>query len=118
MIVVFHENYLVKEVIDQSNSNLINTKESNIVHVLKELSFKHENQWIVWVDYALKDYVNYNKIPELLIHNRLMLSFHPYGNYLGDEIGYVDYTGFIKVNKKVRYISGNTKLLTTSIHRL
>jgi len=104
MIVIYHRNNKVTEiVVDKVNFTSFNTKES-IAAILLDLGFKYPEKIIFWCHEEFKKYLNITDYNQYFHHHKMMLSYNPSPfNFLSDNIGYVEQSLFIKVNKKVRY---------------
>lgn len=104
MIVVYHRNNKVTEIlVDKVNFTSFNTKES-IAAILLDLGVKYPEKIIFWCHEEFKKYLNITDYNQYFHHKKMMLSYNPSPfNFLSDNIGYVEQSIFIKVNKKVRY---------------
>ena len=72
---------------------------------------------LVWCHESYQAQINLDEIPELMHHNKLMLSYNPgTSDYLGNRIGYIEESPFINVNKKVSYPTWQMSSLAGVIH--
>ena len=101
MIVVIHQNNRVVAIERGVVIEAIES-ESNIARQLFQLAKKYPEDWLLWCDTASKDHINYKALPELFHHKRMMHSFGD-GVFLGPNIGFVENSPFIKINKAVQY---------------
>lgn len=102
MIQIEHDNYKVVAVSINDVAVKFN-QNSFIGDILYNLSCKYAEETIIWFHSLQKGNVNLNFIESEKHLDRLMMSYNPFGNYFPDQIGYVEDSPFIKVNKAVRY---------------
>lgn len=100
MILIIHNTKDVKRVLLDEKELTVAT--SNVSAITFDLAQQYQEESIVWCNEMVYQYVDFNWI-EKQNNNRLFLSFNPYGNYLPKEIGFVEDSPFINVNKKVHY---------------
>lgn len=80
------------------------SKNDAIGITLYKLAKKYPTEVILWVNEKVQREVDFNFIRERTKNNkRLFLSYNPKENYFPDELGYVEDSPFINVNKAVRY---------------
>lgn len=104
MIVVYHQNNKVTQISSSDNKNIVVDNYESIASALLVLAARYPKSKIVWCDELLRSYLDVEKIPGLFHHNKMMLSYSMSENwFLGTNIGYVEESPFIKVNKLVRY---------------
>ncbi|RDI58319.1 glycosyltransferase family 2 protein [Flavobacterium glaciei] len=104
MIVVYHHNNRVAKVVSNHNESVAVEEHLSIASVLMTLSRQFPLEPIVWCHQLLENSLNIDGIAKLFHHNKMMLSYgvSP-SSFLGNGIGYVEESPFIKVNKKCRY---------------
>ncbi|CAM2837899.1 Glycosyltransferase, GT2 family [Flavobacterium succinicans] len=104
MIVIYHNNRQVTRV-TSDNSEVIDFDGSkSIASVLMHLAMQFPDMTIAWCHQDFMDFANWSEFPKVLHHDKIMVSFSPsMALYLGREIGYVEESPFIKVNKQVSY---------------
>lgn len=91
-------------IIDGSSCEISFDMNVNISRCLKELAITFSNELIVWCHNDLIDFVNFSSIPEIFRDKRGLVSFSSTGKYLfSSDIGYVDQSIFIKVDRNVRF---------------
>lgn len=104
MIVVFHQNNRVTKVISTSNEFISVHKKEKIAEVIMALANQFPTVKIIWCHQLLENRLNLDEIESLFHHDKLMLS---YGtgttSFLGNRIGYVEESPFIKINKNCTY---------------
>nr|WP_315146976.1 glycosyltransferase family A protein [uncultured Flavobacterium sp.] len=104
MIVIYHNNRQVVRV-SSDNLGVIDFDDSkSIAWVLMHIAMQFPDKKIAWCHQDCEKFVNWNEFPKVLHHNKIMVSFSPsIPIYLGREIGYLEESPFINVNKRVSY---------------
>ena len=104
MIVIYHNNRQVVRV-SSDNLGVIDFDDSkSIAWVLMHIAMQFPDKSIAWCHQDYERFVNWNEFPNVLHHNKIMVSFSPsIPIYLGREIGYLEESPFINVNKRVSY---------------
>lgn len=104
MIVLYHNHNKVTKIISKSNEISPFDKTANIASVFIELAIQNPQSKIVWCHENYHSFLNLDLIESLFYHDKIMLSFNPDNlSFLGEKIGYIDESPFIKINKKVSY---------------
>lgn len=104
MIVVYHDKNRISNVVSNENKPLSFDKKWIIAEGLLQMALRFPKSKIVWCEESCKEYINLKDIPSLFHHDKMILSYHAGEvEYLGRNIGYVDETPFININKKVSY---------------
>ncbi|MFV8330086.1 glycosyltransferase family 2 protein [Flavobacterium sp. LB3P6] len=104
MIVVYHQNNRVTKVVSNHNESVAVEVHSSIAEVLMILAHQFPQDPIVWCHQLLENSLNMEKIATLFHHNKMMLSYTATDiGFLGNGIGFVEESPFIKVNKKCTY---------------
>ena len=104
MVVVYHQNNTITKVIAPNNEIVIIEKGKSIAYGILALAKEFPMAKIIWCHEQLQKNLNLNGIKTLFHHDKMMLSFSAVENsFLGSEIGFVEESPFIKVNKKTTY---------------
>ncbi|MDP3679666.1 MAG: glycosyltransferase family A protein [Flavobacterium sp.] len=104
MIVVYHQNNRVNKVISVRNELITFDLHSSIAEVLMMLAHQFPEKPIVWCHQLLENSLNIDKMTTFFHHNKMMLSYDStLTSFLGNGIGFVEESPFIKVNKKCTY---------------
>ncbi|WP_426092191.1 glycosyltransferase family 2 protein [Flavobacterium sp. DSR3-2] len=104
MIVVYHLENKITEVISPENQKIKFDYTGTIAAGLIKLAVAFPDEKIVWCHSTYKEHLAVEMINTLLHHNKMMLSFRPKsGNFFDNSIGYVEESLFINVNKEVSY---------------
>jgi glycosyltransferase involved in cell wall biosynthesis len=117
LIFIFHNSSIILKIKDQLGNALIFDEQVSIAKGLLQIALKYPNTCIVWCAIEYQEYLNVDGLNTLFHHDRLMLSYNPKKDtYLGNSIGYVDESLFIKVNKKVSFPTWQMSSTVGMIH--
>ena len=104
MIVIYHNSKRVTRVVSDTLEVIDFDSSNSIASVLMYIALQFPNKSIAWCHQDCEKFVNWNEFPKVLHHDKVMVSFSPSIQiYLGREIGYVEESPFINVNKRVSY---------------
>ena len=104
MIVIYHNSKRVTRVVSDTLEVIDFDGTKSIASVLMYIAMRFPDKKIAWCHQDCEKFVNWNEFPKVLHHNKIMASFSPCVEiYLGREIGYVEESPFINVNKRVTY---------------
>jgi glycosyltransferase involved in cell wall biosynthesis len=104
MIVFYHNNYKITEIVSTGNGSFPNEANRNIVAVILDFADKFKDEILVWCHETEKDNLNLIEIPHLFHHKKLLFSYNPLPeNYFDRRLGYIEDSPFIKINKQVKY---------------
>lgn len=116
MILVYHNNTTISEIISSHKEIVSFDKTKNIAVSLLEFAQRFPNLPIAWCHVDFKSDFNCN-LESVFYHRKLMLSFNPgEENFFGDKIGYAEHLPFIKINKEVTYPSWQMSSCAGIIH--
>ena len=102
MIIIAHNNNEVSSVFDIRTQKAIIIDYSKPIQILLCLAKKYPDQILVWCHDSYKEIIDIEVIKSALYIKNLMISYG-HQNYFPDEIGYVEDSPFLKVNKKVKF---------------
>lgn len=112
MIIVYHDNYKVTEIVN-SGEKLT----ARISDLLFKIAENNPNEFIVWCEESVRGALNIEIIPAIFHHNKIMASFSPSReNYLTDIVGYIDESLFVKPNKSVSFPTWQMSSLVGGVH--
>ena len=115
---MYHQNHKVVRVLDVATQEYIDFDVFSISKTILIIAERFPDAIILWCEMSCISNLNLDVIPELFHHKKLLLSYSP-DNYFSSEIGYVDESPFINVNKKVSYptwqMSGLVGGITSSV---
>jgi glycosyltransferase involved in cell wall biosynthesis len=104
LIVVYHNNKSITRIESIGSKTILFDRTKTIAYGLMHLAVQFPEETLVWCHQDFHGQIDLPMIPEILHHQKMMLSYNPNEhNYLGSKIGYVEESPFIKVNKKVTY---------------
>lgn len=102
MIIIYHKNNQVDSVFDSETRSNLNCQELNLIRALMLLASSYKERILVWCRSDQKDYLNLEIVKQILYLKNAMVSFGPIA-FLPPQIGYVEDSPFIRVNRKVTY---------------
>ena len=104
MIIFYHSNSKITEIVSTETDNFPNEINRSIVPVLLEFADKFKDEILVWCDEGERGNLNISKIEALFHHKKLLFSYtSSINNYFDRRLGYIEDSPFIKINKEVRY---------------
>ncbi len=106
MIAMIHNSgkSLVKVIDMAKNEHEVSVDTSEtLATTLCQLAERFPDRIIGWFDEALYDHVDVEEIDRLFLHDCMLFSYSAQSSYFSDDIGYVEDSPFIQVNKEVRY---------------
>ncbi len=117
MIILYHSNAKIKEVVTEENQTIDFDPSLSVSQGLHFLAHQFPGKKIVWCHLECKNHLNLEGIATLFHHPKLMLSFNPDAHsFLGRELGYVEESVCINVNKKVSYPTWQMSSMVGGIH--
>lgn len=117
MIVVYHKNNRISKVVSAENKMVSFDKSGTIASGLLQLATAFPQSRIVWCDEVCQEYLNLKHIEFLFHHDKMMLSYSPGDStYFGRNIGYIEESPFIAINKKVSYPTWQMSSLVGVVH--
>lgn len=117
MICLFHKHNKVVEIHDSHGLKKTYDESHSVALVLLDLAKSFPDELIIWCHHDLKPYLNDERFQEIFHHKRIMASFDPNSQcYLPDQIGYVDQSFFLKVNKSVQFPTWKMSSMVGGIH--
>ncbi|WP_299888622.1 glycosyltransferase family 2 protein [uncultured Lacinutrix sp.] len=105
MIILVHNGKTVTSVLNEVLQPIAGFELNNsIVKLLKIIAKKETNRLVVWCHDRLLDSLNIEAFSSIFHHESLLVSFNTNtDHYLPKQIGYIERSFFLKVNKKVCY---------------
>ncbi|NRT15150.1 glycosyltransferase involved in cell wall biosynthesis [Flavobacterium sp. 28A] len=117
MIFIYHSLKKIATIEDHLGQPIALDFGLSIAEGLFQLAVRYPNSCIVWCAVACQDNLNVGELSKLFHHDKLLLSYDPNtANYLGNMIGYVDESLFVKVNKKVCFPTWQMSSAVGMIH--
>jgi GT2 family glycosyltransferase len=102
MIVLQHNNNKVVSVKGLNNETVVNGTSMSPIKTLLELAKLNDNSILVWCHESQIDNVDFEFIEKEFHLKNMMLSYTQ-DHYFSEQIGYVEDSPFLKVNKQVKY---------------
>ena len=102
MLILFHKNNKVVEVVDQKYNTVITCLDDTPLKVMFSLASSHGNRIIAWCHVSSRNNINAEAIKSCFTTTNVMVS-SSFSSYFGGAIGYVEDSPFININKKVKY---------------
>ena len=115
MIKVFHDNRSVVTLEGDSENDLKPFLKENIISTLFALAKKFPQSILVWCHISQKGHFNEELIRSSFNLRNTMMSFNEV-NYVPNQIGYIEDSPFLKVNKQVKYPTWLMSSLVGAIH--
>ncbi len=117
MIIFYHHNSKITQIVATANVNFPNEINKNVTEVLVDFAGKYENEIFVWCHETEKDNLNSAEIEKLFHHKKLLLSYNPTSeNYFDRQLGYIEDSLYIKINKAVQYPTWQMSSLVGAVH--
>jgi len=102
MILLIHKNEEVFEVVDLTTNTILVVSNQKPINALFEIAKKHTERILIWCHQSLKENLNIEGIKTTFTLKNMMLSYGK-NQYFHEQIGYIEDSPFLKVNKKVKY---------------
>ncbi|WP_452602291.1 glycosyltransferase family 2 protein [Pontimicrobium sp. MEBiC06410] len=105
MIIIIHKKNKIIKILDEQERKLTDLVIGlSIIDGLIYIVEKYKNTLVLWCEESYQSQINYNKLPLIFHHKLILSSYNPSKmEYLPKEIGYIDRSFFLKINKNVRY---------------
>ncbi len=117
MIIFYHNNSIVTEVVSTDVILNLDVNKKHIVKMLLQVSTEYQDEILIWCDENERDNLNINAIDRIFHHKKVMVSYNPNRDvYFDSRIGYLEDTLFIKVNKSVKYPTWQMSSKVGAIH--
>lgn len=115
MILLVHQHNKVISV-SRNEKPIISMDNKELCVVFFEIAREFPEDILVWCNLEVKESVNFEAILELMDLNRKFISYHPNLNYFSKQIGYVEESPFININKSVTYTTWQMNSLVGAVH--
>lgn len=102
MIIITHHNDRVVKIENETASVAAETGNSLLSTILG-LAKEYPDAVLVWVAKEYREVLNLDYFRKNKNFENTLQSFNPSGNYMSNDIGYVEETLFVNVNKEVKY---------------
>ena len=115
MIIIVHNNKHVIRVFDKFSNFEISFGSEAIIKELYKLAESRQDSVLIWCHEDLLAYIDYNYIHGAFYLKNLMMSFS-HQDFMKPQIGYVEDSPFLKVNKQVKYPTWLMSSMVGAIH--
>ncbi|MGV3697956.1 glycosyltransferase family 2 protein [Flavobacterium sp.] len=117
MIVFYHKNYKVTQIVSTETGDFSVGSNGNIVAEMLELAVKFDNEILVWCEEDKREELNIAAVTKLFHHRKMLFTYNPASeSYFGRMLGYIEDSPFIKVNKEVRYPTWQMSSAIGAVH--
>jgi glycosyltransferase involved in cell wall biosynthesis len=117
MIILHHNLSNITSIVSSETNDFPNEIGQNVVAVLLDFAKKFQNEILVWCHEIHKMNLNTNEIEDLFHHMKFLFTYNPSSsNYLNRELGYIEDSPFVKVNKAIRYGTWQMSSQVGAIH--
>jgi glycosyltransferase involved in cell wall biosynthesis len=117
MIILYHNQSKITKIVSSKTNDFPNEIGQNVVSVLLDFAEKSQNEILVWCHESHKENLNTNEIEDLFHHKKFLFTFNPSStNFFNRELGYIEDSPFVKVNKEVRYATWQMSSQVGAIH--
>lgn len=117
MIFIYHTSKTIYKVENELGEPINFDPKVTIAVELQRIAVKNPDVVLVWCHVDYENSLNIDVLNKLFHHNKLMLSFSANKTcFLGDQIGYVDESLFVNVNKKVSFPTWQMSSVVGMIH--
>lgn len=117
MIIIYHNTSKVTNVVSTTSNEFLPQFNPNVAATLIAVAERFEDEILVWCHENQKANLNVEAIETLFHHKRFLFSFAPFlENYFDRELGYIEDTPFIKVNKSERYATWQMSSQVGAVH--
>lgn len=113
MIIVQHDFKKVTQV--TRNEQTIRLQNKSIAKAINEVSQLFADELLVWVHHDIVNQLNIEELGQIFHHKKIVASFAP-TNYFGKEVGYLEDSPFIKINREVTYPTWQMNSLVGGVH--
>jgi glycosyltransferase involved in cell wall biosynthesis len=104
MIIIYHNGDTIVEMANANALSMGKVKGKSIAAVLFEMAKEYPEELLLWCHFQWKELLNVTEMEHLFHHKKLMLSYNSSNtNFIDQNIGYVDASLFIGINKQVTF---------------
>lgn len=104
MILVYHLNHKIVEVLSSENQAIGFDNKDTIASGIYKLAVLFPTEKIVWCHLHFKQNLNLDTVNAVFHHKKMLLSYCPAkSDYFYGKIGYADESPYIKINKEVTF---------------
>ena len=117
MIILYHNLSKITSIVSSETYDFPHEIGQNVVAVLLDFAEKFQNEILAWCHESHKENLNTNEIEDLFHHKKFLFTYNPSSsNYFNRELGYIEDSPFVKVNKAIRYGTWQMSSQVGAIH--
>ncbi|MBF2708249.1 glycosyltransferase family 2 protein [Flavobacterium soyangense] len=117
MILLYHNGDTIVELANASDFSMEKHHNLSIAAVLVAVAKAYPEEILIWCHQSLNEQLNSSAIETLFHHKKLMLSYNPsHTNFIDQNIGYIDASPFILINKAVTFATWQMSSWVGGIH--
>ena len=117
MIILYHNLSKITSIVSSEANDFPHEIGQNVVAVLLDFAEKFQNEILAWCHESHKENLNTNEIEDLFHHKKFLFTYNPSSsNYFNRELGYIEDSPFVKVNKAIRYGTWQMSSQVGAIH--
>ena len=114
IVIVHHNNRVVKVLHDaQAIDGYLNQP---LTETFIALASAYPDSLILWCHQSCEAHINYEGLTEVFHHQRILASFYIGSHYLPEQIGYVERSYYLKINKHVTYPTWLMSSMVGGVH--
>tara|TARA_R110002095_G_C4231642_1_gene238102 strand:- start:308 stop:1837 length:1530 start_codon:yes stop_codon:yes gene_type:complete len=102
MILLIHKDEKVIKITDLDSNQSLSSDSQKPLYVLFDLANQFQNRILIWCHDSLESNLNLEAVKASFVLKNTLLSYAN-EDYMPEQIGYVEDSSFIKVNKNVKY---------------
>ena len=105
MLILVHNKDTVTSVLDEALQSVSRFQlGESVPQTLKLIAEQSRNTLVVWCHEAILEHLNVNALSAVFHHQRIFATYNPTNqNYLPEQIGYVERSFYLKINKVVTF---------------
>lgn len=117
MIIVYHLNHKIAEVVTSENQIINFDSSDSVASGIHQLAVLFPTKKIVWCHLDFKQNLNLETVNTVFHHNKMLLSYCPkQADYFYGNIGYADESPYIKINKEVTFSTWQMSSMLGVVH--
>jgi len=115
MIVIVHHNNRVVKVLHDAQV-IDGYLDQPLTETFIDLASAYPDFLILWCHQSCEAHINYEGLTEVFHHQRILASFYIGSHYLPEQIGYVERSYYLKINKQVTYPTWLMSSMVGGVH--
>jgi glycosyltransferase involved in cell wall biosynthesis len=118
MIILVHQNNKTIKVLAANKQPITGFNfGGNVTTILLQIAIRYSDELIIWCKPNYLEHLNIDDLDKIFHHQRILASYNPFKfNYIPNQIGYIERSYFLKINKQVSYPTWLTSSLIGGIN--